>query len=465
MADNFDKFYPDWVVGTLTLTSGSLNFAATDAQLLLAGIREGDTILTPGGLVLPIESINADGSGGVLAQNAPVSATFTTRIRFQSDNSRFTGMLAALVARMSGGNLQAFAGLLGAHDKMPIFTGPGTLGLVDKGDLGIQDPNGSLEKLAALTLSARQLLQTDDTGALKAIALLANKALVTDENKDLQQIDLGTLGRALLALTAGTNAQYVQGDGTLQEKSALPVSTPVQAALDGKANLSGADFTGGVTVRSSINTWDTLKIRCNNQSSAGDIEHVRNFDFVHMWTRYLGHVSSGDGQYLTFSYTPNGNWQRDVITILPNGNVRVSGTLSAASKSFETDHPLDPYNKDLVYASTESPSHGIEYWGLARLSGGTVVVDVDEHYGMSPGTFQAMTAEGVLFFQNQDSSKTVYRRWLNDGRFEICCEDPNCNDLIGWQVKGIRKDAVVFTLPNTNPITGKLIAEQEKPEA
>lgn len=133
MADNFGEFRPDWVVGTLTLTSGSKNFTATNAQLTLAAIREGDTIITPGGLTLPIESINANGNGGVLAQNAPAAAagTYATRIRYQSDNSRFTGMLAALVARMAGGNLQSIAGLTGAADKGLMFTGAGTAGMFD----------------------------------------------------------------------------------------------------------------------------------------------------------------------------------------------------------------------------------------------------------------------------------------------------------------------------------------------
>jgi len=137
MADNFDKFYPDWVVGTLTLVSGSRNFTATNAQLSLAAIREGDTIITPGGLTLPIESINANGNGGVLAQNAPTAAagTYSTRIRYQSDNSRFTGMLAALVARMAGGNLQSLAALDGSADLLPIFTAAGVMGTVSKNDL------------------------------------------------------------------------------------------------------------------------------------------------------------------------------------------------------------------------------------------------------------------------------------------------------------------------------------------
>ncbi|MEN5297746.1 hypothetical protein ABE530_05245 [Brucella sp. TWI559] len=463
MADNFDKFYPDWVVGTLTLTSGSRNFVATDAQLLLAGIREGDTILTPGGLVLPIESINADGSGGVLAQNAPVSATFTTRIRFQSDNSRFTGMLAALVARMSGGNLQAFAGLLGAHDKMPIFTGPGTLGLVDKGDLGIQDPNGSLEKLAALTLSARQLLQTDDTGALKAIALLANKALVTDENKDLQQIDLGTLGRALLALTAGTNAQYVQGDGTLQEKSALPVSTPVQAALDGKANLSGANFNGTVSTADNFIAGGSAQGKLRMKNTAG----IQVFELgVAVGTGYgdaIGYytnISSGSHYFYT-----NG---AERLVVRNNGTVSVNGALSKGSGTFLIDHPLDPYNKNLRHGFVESTEYVNLYRGMVDLVDGRMTVDIDAAFGMTDGTFAALNADVMVSsLQNQYGPERVWVEGPADsGKFTIICEDAESTATIAWTVTGRRNDA--FVLSDLDPNTdseGRFVPEFEKEDA
>ncbi|MRN50768.1 hypothetical protein GJU94_13155 [Brucella sp. 10RB9214] len=73
----------------------------------------------------------------------------------------------------------------------------------------------NLADLAGLMLAARQILQTDANGALKAVALDANKALTTDANGDVAQVDLGTLGRALLALDSGNNKQLLRGDGTL----------------------------------------------------------------------------------------------------------------------------------------------------------------------------------------------------------------------------------------------------------
>jgi hypothetical protein len=37
------------------------------------------------------------------------------------------------------------------------------------------------------------------------------------------------------------------------------------------------------------------------------------------------------------------------------GDLRIAGRLTAGSKAFKIDHPLDPENKYLSYSSVESP--------------------------------------------------------------------------------------------------------------
>ncbi|MDP8249632.1 pyocin knob domain-containing protein [Pseudochrobactrum saccharolyticum] len=162
MADNFDRFFPDWTTGTLTITSGSKTFTATNAQLNIAPVRAGDTIITPSGLSLIIATINANGNGGTLLLNAPAAAagTFQTCIRFQSDNSRYTGAVAALVKLATGGNLFSLAGLTGATNTMPIFTGAGTMGVT------------------ALTEFARTLLAGADANAVyTALGVIPNSQI------------------------------------------------------------------------------------------------------------------------------------------------------------------------------------------------------------------------------------------------------------------------------------------------
>lgn len=471
MADNFDTFRPDWTVGTLTLTGGSADFTATDANLILASIREGDAILTPSGLFLPIETLAQDGLSGTLAAPAPASAggTFQTRIRFQSDNSRYTGMLAALVARMSSGNLQSLAGLQGLQDLLPIFLGPGSLGLINKSELGLQDPNESLGKLAAielgnrqilqtdgagaltaLTLAAQQILQTDANGALKAIALAANKALVTDANKDVQQIDLGAIGRTLLALSAGTNAQYIQGDGTVQAKTGLPISTATQTALNAKANNSGAAFTTGISI---------------NSGNPGTGQTMINFGWSGRQPSYKMFLGSGEQFIMDLYDGITGNYVRGAFQVDRSGNTAFYGSISKAGGTFLIDHPLDPENKDLAHAFVEAPENLNVYRGEARLSNGRATVNIDEFFLMSPGTFTALNADlTVSSLQNQDSfSRLRPSSDLVNGSFEIICEDENSTDLVSWTVTGRRKDAyVLHSDPNCERGTGRFIAEREK---
>lgn len=207
MADNFDKFLPDWQIGTLTLSANSTAFTATDALLTFGSIQQGDFIISPDGRMLVIESITDDDSG-VLSTPCPPEAagTFQTRIRYQSDNSRYTGQTAALRRLLSGGNLFALSKLAGDPETIVRFLANGSFDLVDPATFGLQDPNGTLAKFAALKLAARQILQTDENGALKTLTLAANKFLRTDANGDIGQSDLGVAAIALLNLSGAAAA-------------------------------------------------------------------------------------------------------------------------------------------------------------------------------------------------------------------------------------------------------------------
>lgn len=162
MADNFDKFLPDWQIGTLTLSANSTAFTATDALLTFGSIQQGDFIISPDGRMLVIESITDD-DNGVLSTPCPPEAagTFQTRIRYQSDNSRYTGQTAALRRLLSGGNLFALSKLAGDPETVVRFLANGSFDLVDPATFGVQDPNGSLGKLAALTPETNKVFATN----------------------------------------------------------------------------------------------------------------------------------------------------------------------------------------------------------------------------------------------------------------------------------------------------------------
>jgi C1q domain len=159
---------PDYDIGTVTLTSGSSDFTTSGSALQTAAVQAGDSIITPSGHILIIASITGQNSGTLFLPCPPSAAGtgLALRIRFQPDGSRYQGAVRNLIDTLSSGNIEAFAALVGSNGLVPIFTGVGTMDLADPATFGIPDPNGSLGKLAALTLAANKILNTDASGEL-----------------------------------------------------------------------------------------------------------------------------------------------------------------------------------------------------------------------------------------------------------------------------------------------------------
>ncbi|WP_208623486.1 hypothetical protein [Brucella oryzae] len=229
---------PDYDIGTVTLVASSANFTTSGSSLQTAAVQAGDAIIAPSGHVLIIASITGQNSGTLFLPCPPAAAGtgLALRIRFQPDGSRYQGAVRNLIDLLSSGNLEAFAALVGAADMVPIFTGPGTLDLADPATFGIQDPNGSLGKLSALTLEA-------------------NKAITTDASGNAQQSDLGSVGRSLLA--AGN---------ALSARSTIGAARPAfRAFYPGNVGLANGEFY--LTIPSTSlnvgNIWNGSQMVCN----------------------------------------------------------------------------------------------------------------------------------------------------------------------------------------------------------
>ncbi|NYD84313.1 hypothetical protein [Brucella intermedia] len=213
---------PDYDIGTVTLTSGSSDFTTSGSSLQMAAVQAGDAIIAPSGHVLIIASITGQNSGTLFLPCPPDAAgtDLPLRIRFQPDGSRYQGAVRVLIDLLSSGNVEALAGLDGEAGKMPVFTGVGTMGLADY----VDDPNGTLGNLGALTLGSRQILQTDGSGNLGAITLAAKQILQTDANGALTKLSLV----ANKQLVTNSSAQVaLVDDKTAKTISTVAVSTPV----------------------------------------------------------------------------------------------------------------------------------------------------------------------------------------------------------------------------------------------
>ncbi len=454
---------PDYVTGTITLANGSTTVTGTGTMFATAAFRPGDTLQIQN-LTAIIASVDSNTS---LTLTEPWTGTSLTnapyRARYLPDGARVTAQTTTLIELLGNGVLSNIASVPVEDGNLLVGNASGQYEPISKDELGIQDPNDSLASLAALTLGNRQVLQTDGAGALKQVALAANKALVTDANGDVTPIDLGTLGRALLALATGTSAQYVRGDGQLAtlnkvavglgnvdntSDAAKPISTATQTALNDKLSKTTDDY-----VDSSKNfRGPNSRLRMGNSAWTNAFEIFANMGADTNFGLVIQRTSGG--QIMNIG---SGN----------TANVSITGTLSKGGGTFLIDHPLDPFNRNLRHGFVEAPRYDLIYRGTVQLENGRATVDIDVASNMSPGTFAALTTNAVVTsLQNHDGFARLKPGAINGGSFEIICEDEASTDLVSWVVVAERNDPFVKSdLDQNTDSDGRFVPEFEKEDA
>lgn len=220
----------DTTTGTITLTSGSINFTTTGVNMLTRGHLPGDTIYR-NGLVLIIKTITAD-NVGTLLDPCPAGAAGTdvpVRIRYQPDGSRVAAMARDLIETLGDGTLQSLAEIDGTNSGMlPVFGGPNAL--IARtfaqflGDLGMSSYFTSLIDAADASalqtdLGITPFIKTllDDPDALSALytigAVRNGGGSFMDGNKILMGYD-GPAGRIRAQVDTTVFGFFATGDFT-----------------------------------------------------------------------------------------------------------------------------------------------------------------------------------------------------------------------------------------------------------
>mgnify|MGYP004452738003 FL=1 len=141
-------------------------------------------------------------------------------------------------------------------------------------------------------------------------------------------------------------------------------------------------------------------------------------------------------------------------------NLEVSGSLSKGSGSFKIDHPVKPDTHCLYHSFVESPLTDLIYRGKAKLTGGKTSVNIDEHFGMTDGTFVALVDDNQVFTTNEDGWDAVKGK-IEGNELHIECQNENFEGYVSWLVIGDRKDAHIVAADWTDE-KGKPILEVEK---
>jgi cytoskeletal protein CcmA (bactofilin family) len=143
-----------------------------------------------------------------------------------------------------------------------------------------------------------------------------------------------------------------------------------------------------------------------------------------------------------------------------NGSINAS-TLSATTKNFKIEHPLN-INKWLYHGCVEGSRFDNIYRGKKKIINGIGEVDIDEECnttgGMTKGTFESLNTNCQVYLQNKESFARV-KGIINGAKITINCN--NTEEIeVDWLVIGERKDENIKSNELTNN-EGKLICEHD----
>lgn len=132
------------------------------------------------------------------------------------------------------------------------------------------------------------------------------------------------------------------------------------------------------------------------------------------------------------------------------GDLNVTGAITAGTKDFKIDHPIDPANKYLFHASVESSEMKNIYDGTVVLdASGRAVVELPDWFEALNGNFRyQLTAIGA------PSPGLYIAQKVSGNHFTIAGGTPGVE--VSWQVTGVRQDRFA----GANP----LLVEQAKDE-
>lgn len=394
-----------YTTGTATVAAGATAVTSTGTDWLTAGLKPGDQF-SAGGLSVTIAAVVSNSSLTLVAGwPGPALNAAAYEVRFVDAASRALARTIELLDQLGNGNIGSLADLQTAADKLAYYDGAGSAALTD------------------LSAFIRELLDDPDRAT----------ALATLGADDAANVIKGIFADARLPTTqtGKTFSSAVQVDAML---------SVVRAA--GNVELRILNDTGG-----------------------------------------FGLMVESGGRFRWSQYGPGAAFQEVCFVLDRNGGTKlyfdgvgkaettaagfnVNGALSKASGTFLIDHPLDPYNRDLVHGFVEAPRYELIYRGKVALVNGRAAVDIDAASNMTAGTFAALTTNAVVSnLQNQDGFARVRPGPVDGGSFDIICEDETCSDTIAWTVVAERNDPFVRTLdPNCND-QGRFMPERQKDSA
>lgn len=267
----------DYVSGTISLTTGSVDFTGSATGWLLASFKEGDTIIDITGateFMGVIAEITSNTAGKLTkAWEGPNLVDAPYRMRYQADGSRVSAQARNLIELLGNGNLQAVAGLSGSANQVIMFTGPGTMTTIPKTELTSgADYDVQVDDLAARATydgqSAGFAVLVSNVGdgrsaiyskASNTSADWTDPAYVTGPIGETPDVTIGTVTTGAPGTDAEVTATPITGGVELD------FTIPAGEGFSAKGAYSGATaYAKGDVVRDAGSSWIALQATTGN---------------------------------------------------------------------------------------------------------------------------------------------------------------------------------------------------------
>ena len=334
-----------------------------------------------------------------------------------------------------------------------------------------------------------QLKDTTQNASFKVYAQNSDVHVTTSSNHPMifdinnsEKMRLDTSGRLGINTTSPASHLDVNGDITINDR--LNSSGDTDTYLQFHAADSFRVVTGG-SQRFSVNNTGITVLAQPFIVSAPNSAEMKFFQTTSSTTASKGSIQwfdSGSNSCGTINLKANGAENNSgvmefyvtaesdelgddpfginkMMSITESG-VQVHGSLSKSSGSFKIDHPLKPDTHDLVHSFVEGPQADNLYRGTIKLENGKAVIDLDEWFGMTPGTFLALNRDTQAFVSNIDDWDAVRAKMMGS-QLVIECQNTTSKASVSWLVVGERQDKEIYASKLTDD-NGKIIVEPLK---
>jgi hypothetical protein len=268
-----------------------------------------------------------------------------------------------------------------------------------------------------------------------------------------------------------TSTEMTMGSGEIQffgKGDDLMELTQTGVGIRGATPIAGLAVTGDIEASGDLDVDGVLTV---GDGDLADGNYLLKLNSDRAWAFIQYGNGSGAALKLQNVTGPNKNF-----IVQTNGETRfynssgvekfviensTGDTDSAGTKNFNIEHPLKSGYR-LRHTSIEGPLCDLIYRGRITLDGNEGVVDVDSQFGMTIGTYAALTKNPQVFLQNSTGWSPVRVKSFSEGILTIESQSAD-NDEVCWMVVATRRDTGVMESNSTDE-NGDLIVEFENIE-